>query len=78
MTINEIHKLLDDLPWEDVEAVAEADSSIKKHLDSCKICRERERKVTDGRLAAMGAPKRQLILKGAERLASLFKEDHKA
>jgi hypothetical protein len=74
----EIHRLLDDLAWEDVEAVAEEDTGIKKHLRKCHTCLDREKKVTDGRLASMEARKRQMILSAAERLASLFRQEYKA
>lgn len=74
----EIHRLLDDLAWEDVEAVADEDAGIKKHLHKCRICLDRQKKVTDGRLASMEARRRQMILAAAERLASLFRQKYEA
>ena len=78
MLQEEIHKLVDDLAWEDVEAVAKEDSNIERHLRSCKVCQERANKVEEGRLASMGASKRQLILKTGRRLAEMFMNRHQA
>lgn len=78
MLKEKIHKLLDDLAWDDVEAVAKEDASIKRHLQDSAVCRGRTRKVLDGRLASMGARKRCLILEGAERVVCLFTNKHNA
>ena len=78
MTNNEVHELIDALAWEDVGAVAEKDAIVKKHIHECDICLERERKVDEGRLASMGAQKRRLMLRTAERIAGVFKEQHRA
>jgi hypothetical protein len=72
MTDEEIHRLLDELSFTDVEAVAEQEEAIRKHLRRCTICADRRQRVLDGELAALPAAKRHLILKGAERIASYF------
>ena len=78
MLQEELHTLIDDLAWEDVETLAEEDGNIAIHLRKCNACRERGRRIDDGRLASMGAKKRQIILKAAGGLADVFMNKHKA
>jgi hypothetical protein len=78
MLQEELHKLIDDLAWEDVETIAEEDANIATHLRDCKACQERVRRIDDGRLASMGAKKRQIILKAAGGLADIFMNKHEA
>lgn len=72
MTNEEIHRLLDELSFTDVEAVAEQEETIRKHLRRCTICADRREKVLDGQLAALPAAKRHLIVKNAQRVADYF------
>jgi len=78
MLQEELHEFVDDLAWEDVEAISEEDANIKNHLQNCKVCQERAGKIEDGRLASMGAKRRQIILRVAGGLADLFMKKHKA
>jgi hypothetical protein len=72
MPTTEIHKVLDDLTWDQVEELAKTDSAIGTHIARCAECRTRADRVNDGRLANLGAAKRRLILSGAQRVAAFF------
>ena len=72
MSHQEIHKLLDDLKWEDVKRLASEDPSIRKHLNKCQDCQDRENKIVEGELASMGAAKRNRQLEVARQLADYF------
>jgi hypothetical protein len=76
MPAAEMHFALDELTWEEVEALAEQDATVKLHIRKCGECQNRGSKVDEGRLASMGASKRKLILSAAQRLASLLRKEH--
>jgi DUF1680 family protein len=72
MPSTEIHKVLDELTWDEVEALTKKDSAVWSHIRSCTDCRSRADKVNVGRVANLGAAKRKVILSVAQRLADYF------
>lgn len=63
---------LDAMSWEDVDALAELEENIRRHVERCAVYKKRENAVLAGRLASYGAEKRQRILSAADRLVAYF------
>lgn len=72
-----LHEMLASLSWEDVEQLSDKSEEVRLHIAQCPVCRDRQKVIHAGEMAALAADERNVIDKVSTAVAALIGADGK-